>query len=275
MRRTSFFPSPPLWAMLAAAALEVAATHAMAQTGPAGAQVGAAQGPGTMQAPGTAAATVDAGGAGSAIPLDRFLDGLHSLRTRFTQTVTGAHGRVVSQATGELVVLRPGKFRWESHPAGASGAGQSDSGQSDSGQSASSAESGSGQLLIADGRNLWFYDADLQQVTVRPQSTALTATPAMLLSGGAHVLDAFEVSGAGKKDGLDWVQVVPKAADADFKDARLGFSGNELERMILEDKLGQTASLSFQDTERNAPVAPSEVSFTPPAGTDVIGTPQK
>ncbi len=266
MRRTSFFPSPPLWAMLAAAALEVAATHAMAQTGPAGAQAGAVQAAGTVQGAGTvrASGTVDAGGAGSAIPLDRFLDGLHSLRTRFTQTVTGAHGRVVSQATGELVVLRPGKFRWESHPAGASGAGQSDSGQSDS-----------GQLLIADGRNLWFYDADLQQVTVRPQSTALTATPAMLLSGGAHVLDAFEVSDAGKKDGLDWVQVVPKAADADFKDARLGFSGNELERMILEDKLGQTASLSFQDTERNAPVAPSEVSFTPPAGTDVIGTPQK
>lgn len=209
---------------------------------------------GAAQATVQAAAGAAAQGAGSTAPLDRFLDGLHSLRTRFTQIVTAAQGRIVSQSSGELIVLRPGKFRWEIHPAGSSGAGQ---------------------LLVADGLNLWFYDADLQQVTVRPQSAALTATPAMLLSGGANVLGAFEVSGAGEKDGLEWVNVVPKAADADFKTARLGFSGNELARMILEDKLGQTATLSFAGAERNVPVAASEVRFTPPAGADVIGTPQK
>jgi outer membrane lipoprotein-sorting protein len=45
--------------------------------------------------------------------------------------------------------------------------------------------------------------------------------------------------------------------------------------MILEDKLGQTATIIFQKIERNAAVAPGEVSFTPPAGADVIGTPRK
>ncbi len=232
MARASFLPSTAWLAALTAVALELGAAGA------------------PVQATAGGAAQV----AASPAPLDRFLDGLHSLRTHFTQIVTRAHGQIVSQASGELIVLRPGKFRWEIHPAGSTGAGQ---------------------LLVADGRNLWFYDADLQQVTVRPQSAALTATPAMLLSGGADVLGAFEVSGAGEKDGLVWVSVVPKAADADFKTARLGFSGNELARMILEDKLGQTATLSFTAAERNVSVAPSEVSFTPPAGTDVIGTPQK
>jgi outer membrane lipoprotein carrier protein len=191
---------------------------------------------------------------GGAAPLDEFLAGLHSLRADFSQEVTAAHGRVVSQSTGEITVLRPGRFRWQIRPVG---------------------EAGAGQLLVADGRNLWYYDSDLQQVTVRRESTALTATPAMLLSGGARALSAFAVSGDGRRDGLDWVRVVPKAADADFKEALLGFSGRELKRMILEDKLGQTATLTFEHAERNVPVAASEVTFTPPPGADVIGTPYK
>jgi outer membrane lipoprotein-sorting protein len=44
--------------------------------------------------------------------------------------------------------------------------------------------------------------------------------------------------------------------------------------MILEDKLGQTATIIFDHVVRNGPVAPDEVSFTPPAGVDVIGTPR-
>jgi len=189
-----------------------------------------------------------------AAPLDEFLTGLRSLHADFSQVVTGAHGRIVSQSKGEITVLRPGKFRWQIHPDG---------------------ETGAGQLLVADGRNLWYYDSDLQQVTVRPESAALTATPAMLLSGGAQTLSAFEVSGDGRREGLDWVRVVPKAPDADFKEALLGFSGRDLKRMVLDDKLGQTATLTFEHAERNVPVSPSEVSFTPPAGADLIGTPQK
>ena len=43
--------------------------------------------------------------------------------------------------------------------------------------------------------------------------------------------------------------------------------------MVLKDKLGQTVRLDFFTSERNPPVAESEVKFTPPAGADVIGTP--
>ncbi|MGH8260140.1 MAG: outer membrane lipoprotein chaperone LolA [Steroidobacteraceae bacterium] len=185
--------------------------------------------------------------------LDRFFDGLHSFRADFMETVTDAQGHKTQQASGELLVLRPGRFRWEIRPQG----------------------EGSGQLLVADGRNLWYYDRELEQVTVRPERKALTATPAMLLSGGPGALAAFDVSGAGKRNGLDWVRVAPKAADADFREALLGFSGNRLRRMILNDKLGETAAFDFERAERNAPVSASDVSFTPPAGADVIGTPDQ
>ncbi len=67
----------------------------------------------------------------------------------------------------------------------------------------------------------------------------------------------------------------PNGTDADFSQALLGFGHGDLKRMILEDKLGQTATILFEQIERNGPVSPAEVSFTPPAGVDVIGTPRR
>jgi outer membrane lipoprotein carrier protein len=201
----------------------------------------------------------------AATPLDGFLDDMKTLRATFLQTLVDAHGREIDRATGTLIVSRPGKFSWEIHPQGSGpGAGQSGSDQS-----------GSGQLMVADGRNLWFLDRDLQQVTVKPVDAALSATPAMLLSGTVDVRKNFTITPAPKRDGLEWVLVEPHGADADFRRALMGFDGKDLKRMILDDKLGQTATVNFDHVERNGHVAPEEVSFTPPPGVDVIGTPRK
>jgi outer membrane lipoprotein carrier protein len=194
-------------------------------------------------------------------PLDSYLDDMKTLRATFLQTLADAHGREIDRSTGTLIVSRPGKFSWEIHPQ-ASGASQGTGAQS-------------GQLMVADGRNLWFLDRDLQQVTVKPADAALSATPAMLLSGTVDVRKNFTITPAPKRDGLDWVLVEPHGSEADFRHALMGFDGKDLKRMILEDKLGQTATVMFDHVERNGKVAPEEVSFTPPAGVDVIGTPKK
>ena len=185
-------------------------------------------------------------------PLDTYLSHLKTLRAEFAQTVTDGKGEQVQNAQGTLVIVRPGRFRWELTPDG-----------------------GSPQLMVADGKNLWFYDRDLEQVSVKPASSALTATPAGLLSGEGNIRELFTVSPAGKKDGFDWVLVVPKESDADFREARLAFDKSGLRRMVLKDKLGQTVRLDFESSERNPPVAEAEVKFIPPADADVIGTPVK
>jgi chaperone LolA len=128
---------------------------------------------------------------------------------------------------------------------------------------------------VADGKNLWFYDRELAQVSVKPVAAALSATPVMLLSGSAAQLhDTFDIGAAGSHDGLDWVSVKPRSAEADFSHAELGFAGDRLARMVVNDRLGQTVQLDFQRSERNARVEPSELQFKPPSGVDVIGTPQ-
>jgi outer membrane lipoprotein carrier protein len=198
--------------------------------------------------------------AATATPLDQYLDNLRTLRTTFLQTLADGHGREIDRATGTLVVQRPGKFSWDVHPLSPGGVDAAKAG---------------GQLMVCDGRNLWFYDKDLQQVTVKPVDAALSATPALLLSGAVDLRQNFTISPAGDREGLQWVLVQPNGADADFRNALFGFDKGELRRMILEDKLDQTATIIFQKVERNGPVAPDEVRFTPPHGADVIGTPRK
>jgi outer membrane lipoprotein carrier protein len=190
-------------------------------------------------------------GTSGATPLDRYLQGLNTLRLVFAQTLTDSRGRIVQKANGTLTVVRPGRFRWELTPVGGIAP----------------------QLMVADGKNLWFYDRDLEQVSVRAAGSALTATPAALLSSTGDLRAVFTIAGAGRREGFDWVVVMPLKADADFREARLAFTRGELKRMVLKDKLGQTATLLFERGTRNAPVADAEVSFVPPPGADVIGKP--
>src|SRR6185312_4614027 len=157
---------PRSWVAVGLVALAGLGCHGIAQAQPTSA-------PSTSAQPATA--------------LDRYLDGLTTLRTDFTQSVTDAAGKTTGGGRGSLVVQRPDHFRWDYRPAdGAAGSG-------------GAAESGSvkdqGQLLVADGRNLWFYDRELAQVTVKPIGTALSATPIMLLSGSAGALRAqFDIT---------------------------------------------------------------------------------
>ena len=194
------------------------------------------------------------GGATVVTALDRYLEGLASWRAEFTQSTIDGRGRSRPIQEGLLVVQRPGRFRWEIRSAGAPSA-----------QAA--------QVMVADGKNLWFYDRDLEQVTVKPAGGALTATPAMLLAGTVPLRERFDVAATGRRGGLEWVKVVPRGLDAEFREARFGFAGLELRRLELDDKLGQQVVLLFRGGLRNPALPPSVLRFEPPAGADLIGKP--
>lgn len=194
---------------------------------------------------------ISAAHAESLTALDRYLSGLESWRAEFSQSITDSRGRIRNPQNGRLLVQRPGKFRWEIGP---------------------KAESVT-QVMVSDGRNLWFLDADLEQVTVRPAGSGETATPAMMLAGTTPLRSKFNVVQAGRKEGLDWVRVSPKSAEGEFKEMRFGFSGLDLRRLEIDDKLGQRALMVFNTSVRNGRIDPSEFRFAPPAGADVIGKP--
>jgi outer membrane lipoprotein carrier protein len=190
----------------------------------------------------------------STTALDGYLAGLSTWSAEFTQSGTETSGKRVREmdGSGRLLIVRPGKFRWEFAP-------------KDDPEAAT--------LMIADGRNLWFYDQDLEQANVRPLEDALPQSPAMLLAGGTDLREAFEVTADGRRDGLEWVRARPKNAESDFREALFGFRGGELARLVAVNKMGQRSTLEFKAVRRNATVDPRLVEFVLPEGVDLIGKP--
>jgi outer membrane lipoprotein carrier protein len=178
--------------------------------------------------------------------LRAFLRDTQTARTPFTQTVRDKAGRAVQQSRGELVLSRPGKFRW-------------------------SVDKPYRQLVVGDGERVWIHDEDLNQVVVRRMGAALGSKPAALLAGREDAEKAFTWREVGTADGLDWLEAVPLAADASFTQIRLGFNGRALAALALTDAFGQTTRVDFGAMERNPVLAPDAFRFTPPKGADVIG----
>jgi outer membrane lipoprotein carrier protein len=238
-------------------ALAGATVTGLALAGACSAADAAAAGTGTQRPAGSKATATQ-----PATALEHFLDGFRTLTTDFTQSVTDASGKRSGGGSGRLVVQRPDRFRWDYRPAEAASAA-----------SAGGADE-QGQLLVADGSNVWFLDRELAQVTVKPIAAALSSTPIMLLSGSQASLHAqFDISALPSQQGLQWVQVRPRGAQADFSEARLGFHGYELVRMIVHNMLGQSVQLDFSHSRRNSVVDPALFHFQVPPGVDVIGSP--
>jgi outer membrane lipoprotein carrier protein len=196
------------------------------------------------------AGLVLAGGLALATPtadVEKYLGGLSSWTSDFKQTIDDGHGKVVRSAAGQLSLQKPGKFRWDyTEP--------------------------SEQLIVADGKQIWLYDKDLQQANVRDMDVSLASTPAVLLSGTGSVGDVFEVKALPASGGLKWFQLLPKRTDTDFQLVRIGFnSAGDLASMFLADKLNQVTQLTFSNSRRNAQLAPDLFVFVPPPGVDVIG----
>ena len=179
--------------------------------------------------------------------VDAYLDSLASLSAQFVQVVQDRKGDVTDRASGTLSISRPNRFRWDYREPYA-------------------------QTIVADGRKLWLYDPDLEQVTVRSLEQGLGATPAMLLSGSGDVADAFSAGPVEQKQGLTWCRLLPKQHGSDFERVSLAFGPrNELAAMELVDKLGQTTTIQFSAVKRASRVDDALFRFVPPAGADVIG----
>jgi outer membrane lipoprotein carrier protein len=178
--------------------------------------------------------------------LNAFFDGLEGLRGSFEQALLDADGATVQVSEGTLVLHRPGKFRWDYRAPYE-------------------------QVIVADGRNLWFYDTELEQVTVKPLGDAIGGTPAMLLSGARPLNEEFSVSELGSRGGLAWVELTPKLQQSNFERVRLGFEGRSLDTMEVEDAFGQVTRIRFMDLQRNPPIDPRVFIFVPPPGVDVVG----
>lgn len=178
--------------------------------------------------------------------LQNFLRHSKTLKAQFTQTVQDRNGKQVQSASGVMQFSRPGKFRWVY-------------------------EKPYAQLIVGDGAKVWMHDADLNQVTVRKLDQALGSTPAALLAGNNEIERNFDLIDGGRRDGLEWVEALPKTQGGSFEKIRLAFRDGSLAVMELRDHFGQTTTIRFLQLELNPRLAATLFTFVPPAGADVVG----
>jgi outer membrane lipoprotein carrier protein len=155
-----------------------------------------------------------------------YLAGLNSLRAEFEQFTFNADRTQMTESRGTLYLQRPGRFRWEY-------------------------AAPNQQVIIADGKRVYLHDLDLKQVSHQSQGTALRGTPALLLADGGPIEAHFAATAIESTDGRDWVELIPKATDTDVSRIELGFGGDQLESIIMEDSFGQTTRLNFSGAQRN------------------------
>lgn len=189
-----------------------------------------------------AAVTAQADGVGD---LEAFYNNVDSLSAQFEQEQKDDGGQTLQQASGTFLLSRPDRFRWEY-------------------------TAPYQQVIVSDGETFRFYDVDLAQVTIRSIDATLQATPALLLTGGAALEDAFNIASAGQRDGMSWVRLTPRADDTDFQEVRLGLKDQVPSVMELDDNLGQTTHIRFTDIELNPKLDEARFTLDIPDDVEVV-----
>ncbi|MBL4583120.1 MAG: outer membrane lipoprotein chaperone LolA [Pseudomonadales bacterium] len=173
----------------------------------------------------------------------------HTFSAYFEQSVYNHRGRGIQESHGRIWVERPGRFRWQ-------------------------ATEPFPQTVVSNGDKLWFYDPDLEQVTIRKFDNQLAATPGLLLSGEVEQLDqSFVVINGAVMPQIKGVKryiLTPRNADSLFAELELVFKERQLVAMQIRDGLGQLTEFRFSDVTVNQPIDSAQFQFVVPEGVDVI-----
>jgi outer membrane lipoprotein carrier protein len=174
------------------------------------------------------------------------LKDMDNLTADFKQTVLDDNKQIVQQSSGSLAIQRPGKFAWIYRTPYE-------------------------QQIIADGEELWIYDVELDQVTVKPMDTGLASAPIMILMRETDIASEFDIKEVGKRKFLFWVELIPRSQDIDYTNVFIGLEDGAVKAMELRDKFGQSTQIVFENLRLDVVHDPATFKFVPPEGVDVFG----
>lgn len=181
---------------------------------------------------------------------ERF-DATTDLNAAVDQELVVASAGKTLHAKGTVAFKRPGKMRW--HLA-----------------------NGGTQVIVADGKTLWFYQPDEQQVLTAPFQTAFrSSTPISFLTGVGRLNEDFDVKLDGEGEGVVHLALRPRKADGDLGRLRLTVDAKTYDIVGAEivDPVGNTTRLRFSELRRNTGMDDAQFHFEVPPGVDVIEAP--
>ena len=170
---------------------------------------------------------------------------LNTWQADFVQTLNNKDAGTTTKSEGTLWLLKPNHFRLEyTKPYK--------------------------QVYVADGKKLWFYDEDLEQISVKPQGDSLDQTPAMILSQPQRLSKAYTITSRVQGTQTRYI-LKPKSAESGFERIEIVFENDHLIEMQMFDHFAQRTTLMFKNIQANKHIPKRRFRFTPPPGVDVIG----
>lgn len=177
--------------------------------------------------------------------LQAFLAANRTLQSEFKQVSFDELGRPNKTSSGMFYLQKPGKFRWEYQQPFT-------------------------QQIVSNGGKVWFYDADLEQVTVKRVDQSLGSTPALLLSGEVSLEKNFTITQQGIDGDMVWIRLEPKDKDTTFNYILIGMDKGRLGGMELSDNFGQLTRIYFSNVKTNTSLAADLFVLNLPKGVDVL-----
>jgi outer membrane lipoprotein carrier protein len=177
---------------------------------------------------------------------------INDLRAEFTQT---AHNKSLEQdikAQGVVYLKKGGKMRWDY-------------------------TSPSPQQIVSDGRSLWIFTPELNQVNKGSAPKALAGPAGSFLAGLGRIRDEFDVrflNPANKVDAAGRVvlDLTPKRPTPFLTRLILSIDPKDyvVRQAVIYDQFQNTVTMSFTKVTLNPGLQDSLFVFTPPAGASVV-----
>lgn len=182
--------------------------------------------------------------ASAAMQLSRLLNTFTTFQAQFTQETRDANQQLLQKSRGTVQLMRPGNFRWET-------------------------QKPSHQIVITNGKTLWIYDVDLQEVSVQSVDKG-PMTPAQLLSTHVNaLLKKFIVREIPTKNAQVF-HLIPKKLNQQFRSVSIAFVSDKLHSMQIQNNLAQTTEFVFSHSVVNAHLSSTLFNFKAPKGVDVL-----
>ena len=129
------------------------------------------------------------------------------------------------------------------------------------------------QVLISNGKTLWHYVADEEQVTKVPiESIYSSNTPALFLAGQGNLLQTFNVESVSLETNPISITLTPKEDDQSL--TRLQLFANKKNYQItgstVYDKLGNKTEIHFSKIKTNKDIPEKTFEFQVPPDVEIL-----
>jgi len=180
--------------------------------------------------------------------LQNYVNQLQTFKADFVQTQPDEQLFSLNTSIGHFELNRPGQLVWEYFKP-------------------------EEQKIVVDGPNLWVYDMDLDQVTVRPINDVKAELPLSWLLYKEPIQDKFKIIETGDKNSVQWFNLTPKQATY-FQSIEVGMKEGEMHEVWMYQSADNITKVRFSNIQSNLVIPYKNFDFQVPEGADLVGSPQ-